>query len=53
VIATVRFNATGKDSGAAVETRLTIMFTFSEGKFLRVHTYPTRAEALEAAGLRE
>jgi ketosteroid isomerase-like protein len=51
VVATIRFNAIGKDSSAAVETHLTVVFALSEGKFLRVHTYRTRAEALEAVGL--
>ena len=47
------FHATGKDSGMEVELRSAIVFVLSEGKLIRCFSYPTRAEALEAAGLSE
>ena len=52
VFATVRFFATGKESGVAVEARLGLVAVLSnQGKVLRGHVYPSREEALEAAGL--
>ena len=51
VFASIRFRAVGKDSGAPVDARLGALFVLSEGKLLRGHTYPSREEALEAAGL--
>jgi ketosteroid isomerase-like protein len=53
VVATVRFHAMGKDSGAPVEARLAVVFVLSKGKILRGHTYPSREAALEAVGLSE
>jgi ketosteroid isomerase-like protein len=53
VVATIRFRATGKDSGAPVDTRLGAVFVLSDGKLLRGHTYPSREEALAAVGLSE
>jgi ketosteroid isomerase-like protein len=50
VLATVRFRAIGKHSGVPVEARLGVVFVLSDGKLLRGHTYPSREEALEAAG---
>ena len=47
------FHATGKDSGMEVELRSALVFLLSEGKVVRCLSYPTRAEALEAAGLSE
>ena len=53
VFANCRFTATGKDSGAAVEAHAAVVFVLTEGRLLRVHSYATREEALEAASLRE
>ena len=53
VLATIRFRATGKHSGAPIEARLGVVFVLSDGKLLRGRTYQSRDEALEAVGLRE
>src|SRR5688572_20250241 len=53
VYATIRSRVVGKGSGAAVEARLAAIFVFWEGKIVRAGTYPSREEALEAAGLSE
>jgi ketosteroid isomerase-like protein len=47
------FHGTGKDSGMEVELRSAIVFVVSEGRATRCFSYPTREEALEAAGLSE
>jgi ketosteroid isomerase-like protein len=39
--------------GIEVETRTNWVWTFREGKVIRVETFGERADALEAAGLRE
>jgi ketosteroid isomerase-like protein len=51
VLATFRFRAVGKSSAVPVEARLTSVFVLSDGKLLRGRTYPSREEALKAAGL--
>jgi ketosteroid isomerase-like protein len=43
----------GRASGVKVETRFYEVYTLREGKVSRVDEYTERAEALEAAGLRE
>lgn len=48
-----RHEAHGRTSGANVEIQLWIVMTCREGKVLRDEWYTDRAEALEAAGLRE
>ena len=53
VLATFRFRAVGKHSGAPIEAQLTVVFVLADGKLLRGRTYSSRAEALEAVGLRE
>ena len=53
VLATIRFRAVGKHSGAPIDARLAVVFVLSDDKLLRGRTYPTREEALEAAGLSE
>ena len=53
VVATIHFRAIGKDSGAPVDARLGAVFVLAEGKLLRGHTYPSRAEALEAVARSE
>ncbi|MGH2956831.1 MAG: nuclear transport factor 2 family protein [Solirubrobacterales bacterium] len=47
------FHAVGKDSGLQIELRNAALFVLSEGKIVRCLAYPTREEALEAAGLSE
>jgi ketosteroid isomerase-like protein len=42
--------ATGK-SGVEVELRTAMVWELSDGKVIALHAYPTRQEALEAAGL--
>src|SRR2546429_180908 len=43
----------GSDSGTWVHDRLFRVIDFMEGKIWRVKEYPSRAEAIEAVGLRE
>jgi len=49
VVATIRFSATGKESGAPIEERLGFVAILLEGKVLRAKTYSSRGEALKAA----
>ena len=51
VVAFVRVCGTGKESGVPVEARIAHLFTFRDGKALRVRSYEDRDEALRAAGL--
>ena len=51
VVVQIRFQAIGRDSGAEVEGRNAVIFVLADGKLLRVDSYPTREEALEAVGL--
>lgn len=48
VFATIRSRAIGKESGAAVEARLGVVWVLSDGKLLRGHVYRSPEEALEA-----
>ena len=43
----------GKDTGAQVESHTWQVFDFRGGKVVHCRGYPTKAEALEAAGLSE
>jgi ketosteroid isomerase-like protein len=43
----------GKGSGIRVENRLFTVWTFRNGKAIRIKRFSERAEALEAVGLRE
>jgi ketosteroid isomerase-like protein len=52
VLVNLHFRAVGH-SGTAVEAHSTAIFVFSNGKCLSIHSYPTRAAALEDVGLRE
>ena len=45
--------ATGKRSGAPIERTHAQIWSFSEGKVIRVQIIDTRAEALRAVGLDE
>ncbi len=44
------FTALARDSGVPVERRLGSVFVLSRGKILRGRTFPSREEALDAAG---
>jgi hypothetical protein len=46
------FHGTAR-SGVDVELRSAAVVLFSRGRILRMDTYPSRQEALEAAGLSE
>jgi ketosteroid isomerase-like protein len=49
----VRAEMEGKASGASVVLSYWLVSTFRNGKVLRVEWFVDRAEALEAAGMRE
>jgi ketosteroid isomerase-like protein len=51
VIALVTRRGRGRASGADVELRVALVWTLRDGKIIRVVWFPTREEALEAAGL--
>jgi ketosteroid isomerase-like protein len=53
VLTVFRALVVGKDSGAAVETRRAMVCELSAGKIRRARAYPSREEALHAAGLSE
>jgi ketosteroid isomerase-like protein len=53
VFAWIRFSGKGVTSGAPVEMEQAQVWTFRDGKVVRMEEYFDRAEALEAAGLRE
>jgi ketosteroid isomerase-like protein len=52
VLAEVTFRATGK-SGVEVELRSAVVWVLSGGRVREIHSYASRQEALEAAGLSE
>lgn len=43
----------GRGSGVRVQNQLAQVWTMRDGKAIRINRYSTRAEALEAVGLRE
>ena len=53
VLAVVREHATGRLSQVALDNAVYALWTVHHGKLVRMRLYPTRMEALEAAGLRE
>jgi ketosteroid isomerase-like protein len=53
VISVMTQRGRGPGSGAPVERRLATIWTTREGRIIRAKWFPTRAEALKAAGLRE
>jgi ketosteroid isomerase-like protein len=53
VVASVRITGTGKRSRVPVELTLTSVCSLHDGKVVRIHNYADKAEALEAAGLRD
>ena len=53
VLVSLRLSGRGRRSGAPVELTMTQISTGRDGLALRIRNYPTKAEALEAAGLSE
>jgi ketosteroid isomerase-like protein len=53
VISVMTQRGRGRESGAEVGRRVATIWTIREGRIIRAKWFPTRAEALEAAGLRE
>jgi ketosteroid isomerase-like protein len=53
VVATIHNTGRGASSGAAVEMRVPVVLEIREDKLVRLEVFETRAEALEAVGLRE
>jgi ketosteroid isomerase-like protein len=53
VISVVTRHGRGRTSGAEVDWPLALVWTIRKGKVIRVVWFPTRADALEAAGMRE
>jgi ketosteroid isomerase-like protein len=53
VACTLLVTAEAEQSGIKMEKRLGVVFTVRAGKIVGIDAYATRAEALEAAGLRE
>ena len=52
VVVIGRFHGRGAASGAEVNANFSQVFTFRAGKLIRTHLFQSRAEAMEAAGLR-
>jgi uncharacterized protein len=53
VVVSIRYSGRGKQSGAPVELTMTQVCSVRDGVAVRIRNYPTRAEALKAAGLSE
>jgi ketosteroid isomerase-like protein len=53
VLANLQISGRGRGSGLPVNQRITLIWTVRGGRVTRVRAYRERAEALEAAGLRE
>jgi ketosteroid isomerase-like protein len=53
VLAVGRIRGQGRDSGAGIDSRAGWVAHFRDGLITRFQTFTDRAEALEAAGLRE
>ena len=53
VVVGVLYEGRGKGSGVRTEGRFWYLFKYRNGRLLRWELYPERAQALEAAGLRE
>jgi ketosteroid isomerase-like protein len=51
MIAVVRFRGQGRGSGAEVDQRFAVICTIRDGKGVRLETYASLDEALEAAGV--
>jgi ketosteroid isomerase-like protein len=53
VVVPMRFSARGKRSGAPVELPITLVYSVRGRRIIRIRNYMAKAEALEAAGVRE
>ena len=53
VVANTRRETRGKASGAGLQFSYWVVATFRDGRAIRVEWFADRAQALEAAGLRE
>jgi ketosteroid isomerase-like protein len=53
VVAVLRISGRGASSGVPVSQHVAMVWTFDEGRIVRGKSFTSRAEALEAAGLRE
>jgi ketosteroid isomerase-like protein len=53
VLAVLTEEGRGKSSGVPVRQSFTALYTVIDGKIARITFFPSEAEALEAAGLRE
>jgi ketosteroid isomerase-like protein len=53
VLVPARISARGRQSGARVDLRMTMVVSLRDGVIIRIRNYPEKADALEAAGLRE
>ena len=53
VLVSILYDGRGKGSGVKVEGVFWYLFRLRDGRVLRWELYPDRAQALEAAGLRE
>ena len=53
VLVMVRYVGRGESSGIEMDQKTAALYEFREGKVVTMRDYPTRAEALEAAGLSE
>jgi uncharacterized protein len=53
VVAVTRHHGTGRASGVAVEGLVAYAFTVENGKLVRMRIFNTKAQALQAVGLRE
>ena len=49
----VRYVGRGESSGIEMDQKNAALYELREGKVVTMRDYPTRAEALEAAGLSE
>ncbi len=53
VVVVLRISGRGADSGIPVSQRVAMVWTFEDDRIVRGKSFTSRAEALEAAGLRE
>jgi ketosteroid isomerase-like protein len=53
IVVVMRVTAKGKQTAIEVEQRVAQRWTFRDGKALRIQTYPSLPDALEAVGISE
>jgi ketosteroid isomerase-like protein len=51
VVAFVRVEGVGRESGVPVQARIAHLYTFRDGKIIRVESFEDRDEALRVAGI--